>query len=250
MVSSSSITRTCLPARSNSAVRSITPVSESTRSVNASGDVFPGVARRITGMRERADFSQAPRREGPRLTSGCVAVVERTAHFLPRPFQCFDYIHLFETSQQVSPASLRLLLAESRRSTQSTAGKALAILSPHAQWAVRGGSDKVVVGRQQRQSVTDAELREQSVDGADLHTGATAAITQFRGVNMILPVRGEERQGREPVDDVFTRTRTCEPLQQFLQNQSRRHKNTSGFSATINRCHSRRSAVFATVSAR
>ena len=56
---------------------------------------------------------------------------------------------------------------------------------------MRSGSDKVVVGRQQRQFVTNAELREQGVDGANLHTGATAAIAQFRGVNVILPVRGD-----------------------------------------------------------
>ena len=50
---------------------------------------------------------------------------------------------------------------------------------------------------------------------ANLHAGATAAIAQFCGVNVILPVRGKERQGREPVNDTFTRMRACKPLQQF-----------------------------------
>ena len=89
----------------------------------------------------------------------------------------------------------------------------MAILSPHAQRAVRGGPDKVVVGREQRQFVTNAELRKQGVDGANLHTGATAAIAQFRGVDVILPVRSQERQGREPIDDILTRARASEPLQ-------------------------------------
>ncbi len=66
------------------------------------------------------------------------------------------------------PLSLGLLPAESRRSAQSIAGKALAIPSPHAERAVRGGSDKNVVGRQQRRLVTNAKLREQGVDGANL----------------------------------------------------------------------------------
>lgn len=49
-------------------------------------------------------------------------------------------------------------------------------------------------------------LREQGVDSANLHTGATAAIAQFRGVNVIPPVRSKERQGREPVDILFSRS--------------------------------------------
>ena len=46
-------------------------------------------------------------------------------------------------------------------------------LFPDLQWTVRGSQDKVVVRREQRQPVTDAELREQRIDGADLHSGAT-----------------------------------------------------------------------------
>jgi len=94
---------------------------------------------------------------------------------------------------------------------------------PDPQWAVRGSQDKVVVGRKQRQSVTDAELREQGIDGADLHPGATAAVSQLRGVDVILPIRCEERQRCEPIDDVFACTRTGEALQQFLQDQPRCH---------------------------
>ena len=120
-------------------------------------------------------------------------------------------------------------LTKARRSAQSTAYEVLAILSPHLQRAVRGGPDKVVIGRQQRQFVTNAELREQGVDGADLHTRATAAIAQFRGVDVILPVRSEERQGREPVDEVFARTRAGKPLQQFLQDEPRGHDGFAAF---------------------
>ena len=64
----------------------------------------------------------------------------------------------------------------------------------------------------------DAELREKGVDCANLHAGATAVIAQFRGIDVILPVRSEERQGLEPVDDVFARAGSGESLQQLLQN--------------------------------
>jgi len=95
----------------------------------------------------------------------------------------------------------------------------LAVLLPHAQRAVRCSSREIVVGRQQRQFVTNAELREQRVDGANLHAGAAATIAQFCGIDVILPIRSQKREGREPVDEVFARAWSGEPLQQFLQHQ-------------------------------
>ncbi len=65
------------------------------------------------------------------------------------------------------------------------------VLTPYLQWAVRGSPNEVFIGRQQCQLVTDAELCEQGVDGADLQTGATATIAQFRGVDVILSVRSK-----------------------------------------------------------
>ena len=83
----------------------------------------------------------------------------------------------------------------------------------------------------------DAKLGEQGVDGADLHAGATAAIAQIRGVDVILPVRCDERQRREPLDDVFARTRAGESLQQFLQDQSRSHDDFTDLKGAAKRAH-------------
>ena len=113
----------------------------------------------------------------------------------------------------------------------------LAILSPHSSRAVRGDSGKVVVGCQQHELVPDAKLSEQGVDGADLHAGPTAAIAQIRGVDVILPVRCDERQRREPLDDVFARTRAGESLQQFLQDQSRSHDDFTDLKGAAKRAH-------------
>ena len=47
--------------------------------------------------------------------------------------------------------------------------------------------------RQQLQLVTDAELRDHGVNGADLQPGMTTSIAQLCSVDVILPVRSQER---------------------------------------------------------
>jgi hypothetical protein len=91
---------------------------------------------------------------------------------------------------------------------------------PDLQRTVRGSHYKVIIGRQQRQFVTHAQLGEQGIDGANLQPGATAAVPQSRGVDMILPTWRDERQCRELLDDRFPRARTRESLQKLLQDKS------------------------------
>jgi hypothetical protein len=81
--------------------------------------------------------------------------------------------------------------------------------------------DEVVVGRQQRQPMADAKLCQQRIDGAQPHAGAAAAIAQFGGVDMVLPVGVEQRQRGKPFDDVLACARSGETPQQFLQHQPR-----------------------------
>lgn len=88
---------------------------------------------------------------------------------------------------------------------------------------MRSRPDEIVVGREQRQFMADAKLREKGVDRAELHPHAPTTVAQVRGVNVVLPVRNEERQGREPLDDVSPCARASEPLQEFLQDQPRGH---------------------------
>jgi len=76
---------------------------------------------------------------------------------------------------------------------------------------------KIAVGRKHRQVVTDAKLREQGVDRADLNAGAAAAVTKFRCIDMIAPVGNQKRQGREAIEDAFAGSRPGKPLQQLLQ---------------------------------
>lgn len=123
----------------------------------------------------------------------------------------------------------------------------LAILPlPELERAMRGDSFKVTIRGQERELMTDAELSEQGVDGADLHPGAAAPIAQVRGVDMVLPIGSEERQGGEPLDDVLARARSGEPLQQLLQNQPRRHDDFPNFQSLAQRFHFRRAGGFVT----
>ena len=100
-----------------------------------------------------------------------------------------------------------------------------------------GGPGKIFVGRQQHQAVPNAQLREQRVDRADLHPGAAASITQFSGVDVILPIGNEERERSESRDDVAARPGTGKSLQQFLKHQARAYNDLSSFESPAQSLH-------------
>jgi hypothetical protein len=87
---------------------------------------------------------------------------------------------------------------------------------------VRGRHHEVLVGSQHRQPVANAKLRQYGIDRADLQASPPTPISEFRRIDVILAVRRQKRQCREPLDDVFARPRTGEALQQFLQNEAGR----------------------------
>lgn len=104
---------------------------------------------------------------------------------------------------------------------------------------MRGDVLEVVVRREHRHLMPDAKLREQRIARPDLNACAPAAAPDFRGVDVILPVGGEKRQGREPVDDVFACARSGESLQQLLQDQPRCHDQLAAFERLAQRTHLR-----------
>lgn len=53
---------------------------------------------------------------------------------------------------------------------------------------MRGRHREIVVGSQQRQIVPDAQLRDDAINGSDLHAGAPTGVAQLGGVDVILPV--------------------------------------------------------------
>ena len=77
--------------------------------------------------------------------------------------------------------------------------------------------------------MANAHLRQNGIDRANLQTGATTAIAQFRRGDVILPVGREKRQGCEPIDDVLARPRAGKSLQQFLQDETGDHDGLAAF---------------------
>lgn len=99
------------------------------------------------------------------------------------------------------------------------------------------GQNEVVVGREQSQPVPNAQLREQGIDGADLHTGAATAVPQLSGPDVIVPVRRKQRQIVEVVDDRLARPRPGEALQKLLQDQPGRDDHIAALQGVAKRTH-------------
>lgn len=78
---------------------------------------------------------------------------------------------------------------------------------------MRRRQPEIVVSGQQRKVVPNAKLREHGVNRTDLDTCTTATIPQFRGLYMILAIRRQNRQRREPVNDLVAHSRPGETLQ-------------------------------------
>jgi hypothetical protein len=51
---------------------------------------------------------------------------------------------------------------------------------------------EVAIGRQHREIVADAKLREQRIDCTDLNAGTAASVAQFGGIDVVVPVRNEQ----------------------------------------------------------
>jgi hypothetical protein len=88
---------------------------------------------------------------------------------------------------------------------------------------------EIPVGREHGQLMIDTELREQSVDGPQLHAGAAASVAKRRGLNMIVPIRHEKGKSRKALDDVLSRPRAGKPLQQLLKDDAGRHNEVFAF---------------------
>lgn len=69
--------------------------------------------------------------------------------------------------------------------------------------------------------MSNAELRDQRVDGAELHAVPTAVIPQVGSIDVIFAVRNDVRQGCEMLEQPIPRSGTGVALQDFLQHQPR-----------------------------
>ena len=60
---------------------------------------------------------------------------------------------------------------------------------------------KVLVGREQGQFVMDAELNEQSINGAQLYARATASVVDLSSSDVIMSIRPNKGQGFKVSDN-------------------------------------------------
>ena len=82
---------------------------------------------------------------------------------------------------------------------------------------------EVLIAREQFEIVLDTELGEQSINRSNLDSAASAMISKFGGMNVIVAVRHDQRHGRKTLQDLRACFRSRETLQKLLQHQSCRN---------------------------
>jgi len=88
--------------------------------------------------------------------------------------------------------------------------------------------------------MTDAKLRQESVDRPDLDAGAATDIAQIRCANVILPVGHKKRHRREAIQNLCSRFRPGKALQQLLQHETGRQQCFAGLDRADQRAQWRR----------
>ncbi len=99
-------------------------------------------------------------------------------------------------------------------------GRGNCLWRPDLEGAVLRREEEVVVGSEQRELVTDAELRKQGIDGADLHTGPATDVPNLCGGDVVLPIRLEHWKRFKGLDDLRPRRRTGKALKELLQDEA------------------------------
>ena len=102
---------------------------------------------------------------------------------------------------------------------------------------------EVFVCREERQLVAYAELRKQRIDRADLDTGLSTRIAQAGRTDVVFPVGLKQRQSGEPLDDLAARLGAREPLQEFLENETRREDDVGTEQGILQLAHLRPSGL-------
>jgi hypothetical protein len=76
--------------------------------------------------------------------------------------------------------------------------------------------DEVLVCSQQRQIVSDAELRKNRIDGSYLDAGPAATIADFGRLNVVLAIWGQQWKSAEAIDNFRPVTGAGKSLEEFL----------------------------------
>ena len=93
---------------------------------------------------------------------------------------------------------------------------------PQAELDMFRCGSKVVVGAQKHQIVPQTELNQHCVDRSDLDTVPAAGVAYFCSFDVVLAIWLQKREGGESLNQLGSRLRSSEPLQQFLEDQAGR----------------------------
>jgi len=104
---------------------------------------------------------------------------------------------------------------------------------------MRSNTRKIIIGREQREVVPNAELRENRIDGADLNPGSATTVAKLGCVNVVLAFRRDYRQGAEAIDDLGSVTRARETLEELLEHKAGRDDRFSALERALQRANLR-----------
>ncbi len=102
-------------------------------------------------------------------------------------------------------------------------------LPPQLQSAVAGDARKIIVGRQHRQAMANAELRQERIDRSDLDAGTTTTVPQLRRSDVILAIRHKQRHRGKSIQNLRAGARSGKALQQLLEHEARGQQRIAGF---------------------
>jgi len=80
--------------------------------------------------------------------------------------------------------------------------------------------NEIPVGCKHHQIMTDAQLRQKRIDRSDPQAGASTAISQRRGLDMIFAVRRQEWKRGESIRDLLLGAWSDEALQELLEHEA------------------------------
>ena len=96
---------------------------------------------------------------------------------------------------------------------------------------------EVLVGAEQNNTVPDAKLSDDSVDGADLYARSSAGVSQARCGNVVFAVWLDQCERGEALHDLLACLRARETLKQFLQDQAGGHDDIAAGKRLFQRLH-------------
>jgi transposase len=79
---------------------------------------------------------------------------------------------------------------------------------------------EIPVRTQHHELIPDAESGEERIDRADLKAAAATVVAKIRRGNVIFALWDDQRQRSESIEDLLSRFRAAESLQDLLENQA------------------------------